>query len=202
VFTLAVRTASGGLGCFEYPAVPPRELLLWYVDHPDKLTWPRDVSLSAETSKLRRALIRDDPPGARSRAQDRARELVGVRSHLSREWWRFESVTLLDCVLITDRLVVTVQGEQCGPPSPATDWYPERSQLVRNLEAAQQLAAGRRWASVVISQEPLDQASDHQFARSLPSAAPHLTPAELAELRAAYLGNLTWSQAREAVGAV
>ncbi len=71
--SLAVHGASGRLACFEYPAAPPRDLLLWLVDHPGKLTWPADVEHSAETERLRHALIDDDPPGVRARAQERAR---------------------------------------------------------------------------------------------------------------------------------
>ena len=66
--SLAVHGASGRLACFEYPAAPSRDLLLWLVDHPEKLTWPHDPAQSAETERLRRALIDDDPPGVRVRA--------------------------------------------------------------------------------------------------------------------------------------
>ena len=73
---LAVRGVSGRLGCFEFPTGPPRELLTWFIDHPDQLVWPAHAELSVETVKLRRALLNDDPPGSQARAQDRARDLV------------------------------------------------------------------------------------------------------------------------------
>lgn len=57
-------------------------------------------------------------------------------------WWRFEGSSHIDCVLETDRLVVTVEGKRTETLSPATHWYPSRSQLGRNLEAARQLAKG------------------------------------------------------------
>src|SRR5207248_2805944 len=40
VTTLAVRGVEGRLGCFEALAAPPRELLEWYVEHPDALARP------------------------------------------------------------------------------------------------------------------------------------------------------------------
>jgi hypothetical protein len=122
--SLSVRGAGGRLACFEYPAAPPRELLEWFIEHPGELVWPPGAELSPETVRLRRALLCDDPPGARARAQARARELLATRSPFSREWWRFEGVTQLDCVLITDRLVVTVEGKRTEPLSPATDLVP------------------------------------------------------------------------------
>src|SRR3954451_21987527 len=42
----------------------------------------------------------------------------------------------------TGRLVITVEGKRTESLLPPTDWYPARSQLVRNLEAARQVAHG------------------------------------------------------------
>jgi hypothetical protein len=199
---LAVHGASGRLACFEYPAAAPKRLLAWYIDHPDQLVWPpdADANVSAETVRLRRALIDDDPPGTRSRAQERAHDLLTRSSGLTPAWWRFEELTTLDCVLITERLVVTIQAEQSTGQPPATPWYPQRPQLVRNLEAARRLADGKRFASIVLSQRPLADATDEHLKRSLPDAAPHLDELERRELQDAYLGNLTWDEAGDAVG--
>jgi hypothetical protein len=197
---LAVRTPSGRLGCFEYPAVAPRRLLRWFIDHPERLVWPADADegASAETMLLRRALIDDDPPGVQARAQERARDLLPRSSGLTPAWWRFEDVSTLDCALITERLVVTVQATRTEEP--ATPWYPNRSQLVRNLEAARHLADGKRFATLVLSHRLLAEASDEHLARTLPEAAPHLDELEHRELHDAYLGNLTWDAAGDAVG--
>ena len=197
--SLSVPGGGGSLACFEYPAAPPRELLAWFIEHPSELVWPPGAKLSQETVRLRRALLYDDPPGARVRAQERARELLTRRSPFSREWWRFEGVTQLDCVLMTDRLVVTVEGKRRESLSPATDWFPQRSQLVRNLEGARQLAEGRRWASLLLSERPLADGTDEHLDQTLAASAPHLNAVERNELRAGYLGNLTWDAACAAV---
>ncbi len=196
---LSVRTPDGSLGSFLQPIAPPPELTEWFIDHPQELTWPQGVTLSSEVVRLRRALIYDLPPGSRAKAQERARELMKVRSALAREWWRFDSMTTLDCLLMTDRLVITVQGARTDPPPPATDWYPQRSQLVRALEAARQLGEDRPWGSVLISDRPLAEATPEQLEQALPAAAPHLTEAEVSQLGAGYLGNLTWEAACAAV---
>ena len=197
---LAVSTVSGLLGAFDYPVAPPRELLAWFIDHPGRLTWPEREAMSSETLRLRRALLLDDPPGSQARAQQRARDLLAAGPPLSPAWWRFEELAQLDCVLITDQLVITVAGKRNERLQPATDWYPQRSELVRNLEAARLLAQDRRWASLVLSDEPLADADGEQLARVVADAAPQLNAAGREELLAAYLGNLTWDRAAAAVG--
>ena len=197
---LTSLTDKSRLGCFEYPVGPPRELLAWFVEHPGELVWPERQAFSAETLRLRRALIDDNPPGSRQAVQERARALVASRPPIARGWWRFEGTTMLDCVLMTDKLVVTVEGKRTEALAPATAWYPKRSQLVRNLEAAKQLAKGRRWASLLISETPILEGTDAHMDADLPESAPHLDAAARAQLHAAYLGNLTWQLACDATG--
>ncbi|MBV9819540.1 MAG: hypothetical protein JOZ07_14500 [Solirubrobacterales bacterium] len=197
---LAVRGAEGRLGCFDYPTAPSPALEAWFIDHPSALTWPPGARMSTDALRLRRALIDDDPPGSQARAQERAHELQSRRSALSREWWRFEAVTRLDCVLITDRLAITVQAPGGDRLEATTEWYPPRSQLHRGLEAARRLADGKRFASLVLSRTPLPGADAATLARELPAGAPHLDELERRELADAYLGNLTWQAAAAAVG--
>lgn len=199
VTPLAVRGASGRLACFDYPANPPRELLRWFIDHPDRLQWVDDETVSPEAVRLRRALVCDQPPGSQAKAQDRARELLQTRSALAREWWRFEEAGRLDCVLITNRLVITVTSDRDGVLPPATPWYPVRTRLVRDLEAARLLAGERRWATVLLSQSPVSGTGEDEVGRSLADAAPHLDDGGRRELRDAYLGALTWAEAAAAV---
>jgi hypothetical protein len=200
VTPLAVPAATGRLACFEYLAMAPRELLLWFIDHPDRIRWPAHSRLSATTVRLRRALLLDDPPGSRARAQDRARDQVARSSPFAHEWWRFEGVTRLDCMLITDRLVVTIEGKRTEGLSAVTEWYPARSELVRDLEAAKHIAQGRSWASLLLSETPIAGGRPEDLARALPDGAPHLDDAGRRQLHDAYLGNLTWDAACEAVG--
>ena len=199
VTPLAVRGANGRLACFDHPTYSSRQLLRWFIDHPDRLRWTDADGMSADAVRLRRALVLDEPAGSRSRAQDRARELLATRSGLTREWWRFEEPALLDCVLITPRIVITVTGKRDGGLRPSTPWYPERTDLVRNLEAARQIASERAWASLLISDRPLAEGSDEAVARSLSQGAPHLDDEELGELGEAYIGNLTWEEAAAAM---
>lgn len=200
VTPLAVRTATGRPGAFGYQSAPSRELLSWYVDHPEAIVWPDGAELRPETVVLRRALLLDDPPGAQAKAQERARELIMTRPPFASAWWLLEGMADVDCVLISDRVVVTIDAVEGPQASPVTPWYPPRSRLVRALEAARGLAEHRRWASIMISPQPLAEGSDEALARSLAAAAPHLSHEQRDELHRAYLGNITWAQADAAVG--
>lgn len=196
--TLTTVQQSGLLGAFEYPVAAQRQLLSWYVEHPEVLVWPPGASFSAETTRMRRALLEDTEPG-RAEAQAQARHLVETRAPASRGWWRFEGVSMIDCMLMTDKPVITIEGKRTESLSSATDWYPKRSQLVRNLEAANQVAHGRAWASLVISERPITEASEEALWESLPMSAPHLEAGKREELYAHYLGNMTWEQTCAAV---
>jgi hypothetical protein len=197
--TLSVRGVSGVLGAFEYPLAPPRELTSWLIDNPQALSWVDEPDSSPQTVRLRRALRFDDPPGSRTKAQERARELMRSRSVLSQEWWRFEGMGTIECLLMTDRLVLTVTTDAEDPRAAVTPWYPGRVRLIRAIEAARELAAGRAWACLLLSAARLDAGEQILGQPALAAAAPHLAPGQREELRDAYLGNLTWEQADAAV---
>lgn len=195
---LAVRGARERLACFEYPSAPSLEWLLWMVDHPDALTVPADQGeASAATRRLREALIADTPPGARARAQDQAHTRARSSSPYATDWWRLEDAELLDCILITDRLVVTVVVRRGERLPPATPWYPQRSVLVRAAETARQAAPDRAWATLLLSDRPQADGEREAFTASLPAGAPHLDDHGRAALGPAYLGELSFVRAAE-----
>ena len=195
--SLTVPGLEGRRACFAYPVAPPDGLIAWYIEHPERLRWPAGAGGSPLARRLRRALLYDQPPGSRRRAQARARELAPLRSAFAEEWWRFEETFRPDCLLMSDRLVLTVLAVGSTLPA-ASDWYPQRSALVRGLEAARRLAGARRSGALLISQAPVAEAADAVVRASLPAAAPHLRDDERAELADGYLGNLTWDDAARA----
>jgi hypothetical protein len=202
---LTMPALEGRRTCFQYPVAPPPELVLWFIDHPEALRWPPGAEHSPEARLLRRALLYDEPPGARRKAQERARELMRVRSAFAHEWWRFEELHAPDLVLMTDPLVLTFVAASDELPA-VSAWYPQRSVLHRALEAAERLAQPgdenrpeRAWGTIVLSDVPLPEASAAGLRHSLPAGAPHRDEAGRAELAAGYLGALTWAQAAAAV---
>lgn len=187
------------LPCFEHEVPPDKAFLRWCVRHPEALTWPAGQTYGEQTTRMRRALLYDETPG-RAAAQAEALEAIAQYPSTTRAWWRFEGSSWIDCVIATDRIVITTEGKRTETLSAATDWYPKRSQLVRNLEAARLLAKGRAWGTLLLSEHPVDGGTGAEVAASLDDAAPHLDDAQRAQLQRAYLGNLTWPDACEAVG--
>jgi len=184
--------------CFEFEVLPDKRFLRWCVLSPDRLTWPA-VTYGDDTTLMRRALLFDEPPG-RATVQPEAVRLIAELPASTRAWWRFEGSSWIDCLIGTDRLVITIEGKRTEPLSVATHWYPTRSQLVRNLEAARQLAKGRAWGTLLISETPVVGGKPDELAATLDDAAPHLDDAERAQLQNAYLGNITWRNACAAIG--
>jgi hypothetical protein len=202
---LAVRAQTGMLACFSYPAAPTRQILGWYIDHPEALTRSTAAQslppTTAETKLLRRALLDDDPPGSQLRAQHRAHDLVRSSSPRLPAWWRFEEPGRLDCVLATDQLFVSITAPcERGGLRPATAWYPQRSELVRDLESARRLAEGRAFAGVLIcdGEPPAEVADASAVAATIAAGTPHLDPAGRDDLGSGYLGCLNWAQFAEA----
>ncbi len=200
---IAVVTETGRRGAFEYPSSPSRALLAWFIDHPGSLSRPEWERESAETTLLRRALLDDDPPGARARAQDRAHDLLRRSASLAEAWWRFEEAHTVDCLLMTDRLVLVVQARDEGvAPPPATAWYPGRTALVRDLEAARRFGEnGKAWGVLVLGGQGEEEDAD-ALTREIEAGAPHLDAPQREELAAGYLGALSWAQAAAVTGAV
>jgi hypothetical protein len=198
---LTLPALEGRRTAFQYPVAAPPSLNHWLIDHPEALVWPPDVELKPEVALLRRALVCDKPPGSRERAQSRARDLVPIRSAFAAEWWRFEETFWPDLLLMSDRLALTfVAAEQALDP--VSEWFPQRSVLVRALEAAERLADERRWGTIVLSDVPLAAATETALRDALPGAAPHRTAAERDALAHGYLGNITWDRAAQAVAPV
>ena len=107
---------------------------------------------------------------------------------------------MIDCVLMTPELVVTIEGKRTESLSAAIDWYPKRSQLMRNLEeakATRQRSFGGGHGSVRGSKP---EASDSGISALPTTSVPHLDDVGRDELREHYLGNLTWQQACVATG--
>jgi hypothetical protein len=196
---LTIAGLQGRRACFHHPVAAPPKLLAWQLDHPERLCWPPGKGLlSPHATRLRRALALDEPPGARARAQERARALMGARSAFAREWWRFEETFEPDCLLATDRLLLIFVAAASELP-PASEWYPPRNVLHRALEAAARLAEDRRPGVLALSEQPLAGACYDALASSLREGTPHLDAAGRDRLLAGYLGNLTWAQAYDAV---
>jgi hypothetical protein len=199
------RGRSAGLErAFEFPVPPPAAFLRYLLSHPDKLSWPlrrgkQQTYRSSLTMRYRTALLF----GSESERDDAIRlglerlERVGTRGTRDEPaWWLFEGYTKVDCCLSTERLVLFIEGKRTETLSKWTDWYPTRNQLVRNLEAIGEVAAGRACRVLLIGEEGVPELDDSIYEQSLP----HLEPRQRSQVRGRYLGQTTWARVCNAVG--
>jgi hypothetical protein len=182
---------------------PPEAFLRWLIQNPERMIWPRGVGgdFSPATRRWRLALMgkaEDGDPDSRKREamSEGLRQLatVGARGSAHR-WWAFEGSTKVDCFIETERVRLYVEGKRTEPLSSAINWFPERNQFARNLEAAREHAVGKNFACLLMSEAPV-AVTNAQIADGLP----HFTPIERENLLQHYLGNITWRQACNATG--
>lgn len=187
--------------CFEFSVRPGAAFLRWLLKSPDHLEWPVSggtlARFSKSTNEKREGLIQSSDPARRQALQTEGmRELAQSVGKSEKKWWAFEGATEVDCFLETDTFVLVIEGKRTESLSESTAWYRGRNQLHRNLEAARDLAAGREFGVLVISEDPLDAKALGDPEKGLP----HLPSAERAELMTHYLGCVTWRQVCSATG--
>ena len=181
--------------CFEKILPPPRAFLEWLIRNPDFLSWPLrgdvETRYGAATQVKREHLFgrgtREAAVQVQLEALNQLRELGPSESQ--RKWWAFEGFTEVDCYLETDRLLLVIEGKRTEGLSRSTDWYPQRNQLARNLEVANELAGDRKAAAVLLVVESDDfDASLDAVQRGLP----HLSTEDLDLVIGRLLGPMTW----------
>lgn len=185
--------------CFERSVPPPAGFLKWLIEHPCKMTWPMDGQKKRlygdKTQRLRTGLIGGD-------IEAKSAALTGLMhcgvEKSKRKWWAFEGFTEVDCLLETDKLVLFIEGKRTECLSASTDWYPLRNQLVRNLEVARNMAHGRQYAVLVISETALEPLTDTVFTDSLP----HFCGDDIRDLKNHFLGNTYWDDVCKAVDGI
>jgi hypothetical protein len=181
--------------CFERRLPPPQAFLRWLIQNPQRMVWPKDAVSPNAAQQRRRQLFGFHGMDSAQEAQRQAiAELDRVGAAGSNgKWWAFEGFTQVDCLLETANLLLLVEGKRTEPLSAATRWFPQRNQVLRNLEVAEAAAGqkGKQYAVVLMAEDYLSALSLQAMEQSLP----HLPPRRRAELAGHYLGCITWSQA-------
>jgi hypothetical protein len=158
--------------CFEHDLEPPRDFLRWLITNPDRLTWPNKgwAKFGVTSQKMRENLF-----GMRgtiaclesNRLALSELNRVGPKGSRRRRW-AFEGFTSVDCYLETDKIVLLIEGKRFGKTSSEVQWYPTRNQLIRNLEATGQAAAGKKFALLAIGEETIEDPDKDTWIGSLP----------------------------------
>ena len=158
---------------------------------------------SEETSRMRLALARRDPDVVQE-ALTRLRD-----GEKGKAWFVLEGESCPDAYLETDSIVLVVEGKRIERTTTSkTTFMPKRSQLIRHMDAAWEVADGRRVLGLLLvegeSPDPMlvpeqwSSASDEQLRPALlvPSL-PHRTVEERDAIAGSVLGAATWQRVCE-----
>jgi hypothetical protein len=175
---------------------PPRAFLSWLIRHPERLNWEdygKNRSSFGEKTRKKRDQLKAGGPSRNKIIREATEELVRFGSESSRrKWWAFEGFTSVDCFIETDEIVLLVEGKRTEKVSSATMWYPQRNQVIRNIEVAREVAGPDRDYAVllVMEEEPSKPVVNE---RILQESLPHMIPEERQSLSEHYLGETTWA---------
>ncbi|MDD2230041.1 MAG: hypothetical protein PHY48_11575 [Candidatus Cloacimonetes bacterium] len=186
--------------CFEYSIPPSKSFVKWLIENPHELSWPNK---GKKTYREETQISREQLLGMHGRelqdysTQDALKELerFGVEDS-KKKWWAFEGFTEMDCLLETDDFLLGIEGKRTEPISPATSWFPQRNQIIRNLEVLKEKAGNKEYALILLTEDGMDPITDKVFEDSLP----HCEPAWIIGLQNHYLGSISWSDACKATG--
>ncbi|MGD0073673.1 MAG: hypothetical protein ABSD31_04970 [Candidatus Binataceae bacterium] len=181
--------------CFEYSVPPTERFLLWLIEHTGDGCLPKPGLNVAQRNAGRRPDLFGDNQANRDDARKEAIRNLGLAGtdRSRNQWWTFEGPTSVDCFLETSDLVLLIEGKRTDSVAEGTDWCRMRNQIARNLEAAQSIAHGKRYAVLLAAEEDIDFSP-----AKIASGFPHMNESEKAFLADHYIGCITWKQICEA----
>jgi hypothetical protein len=196
----APASATQRLGkVFERTVAPPAAFLRWLLENPQKMQVRDPVTFGAKSDEARtwRAKLFSGDRRLVSEAQAEGLKQLGQRlaQRGRNKWWAFEGFSHIDCCLMTETCVLFIEGKRTEAVSPSTFWFGQRSQLWRNVEAAEEFAQGKDFG-VMLAVEYDEQGTGALKAAqdTLEASFPHLTPQHRADLSTHFLGFVTWPE--------
>jgi hypothetical protein len=180
---------------------PPRALLRWLVENISL----RAVEASGDRDDVlaKRRLVAQRDPWT---IADALALIDGPGD--GRRWYRLEGESFPDACLETDRLLVVVEGKRTERSCTSkTKWMGRRSQLLRHMDAALEVAGGRRVVGLLLVEGDedklggfypspywLSQSEAQTASGMLRDSLPHRTPTERVLLAEGLIGVATWQQ--------
>jgi hypothetical protein len=192
--------------CFERDLAPSAAFLRWLVLNPHLMTWPmkggQRKRYKRETQVPRERLFGMRECGAQAKVQEQALDEIAKEGALRSKgkWWAFEGFTSVDYCIETNDFVLLIEGKRTEQLSKSTEWYPIRNQLIRNLEAASEIAQGKNYALLLVVELEADIPPISRISQMIVESLPHLCSNARFCLAAHYLGATTWRRVCEATG--
>ena len=179
---------------------PPKALLQWLVRN---VKPPRSKALwgSAETRQKREQLSARDPDTVSEAL------LLLEGNHKARAWFVLEGRSQPDVFLETDSLILVIEGKRTEREATAsTTWMPQRSQMLRHMDAAMEIRGGKRVLGLMITEGPggadaiapsdywINQAELQVREDTLTESLPHRSEVERQMIADGFLGVTTWQR--------
>jgi hypothetical protein len=191
-------------GGTERPLEPPRSLLRWLVEHPERLNAPKKGQ--DQPAKRLRLLS-----GA-ARERDEAINLLTRSKVPPREWYVLEGASYPDVFVRTRTGIVVIEGKRTeADVTTKTTWMPVRHQMLRHLDGAWDLREDHRVVgmfivegeggndAVAVSRSWMDRCAATVKPDVLESSLPHRSAPDRAAIARAYLGVTTWQAVCDAL---
>lgn len=184
--------------------LPPASLLSWLPEH---LSPPISEKLwgSLATKEKRQKLVNKEPA-----AIAEARELL--KGPYRKAWYTLEGVSQPDAFLETEDFIAVIEGKRTERKSTTTTtWMPGRNQMLRHMDAAWEIANGKRIFGLMIvegdgadpltpSNHWLTESSEVVTPKTLEASLPHRSAVDRNMIAGGYLGVTTWQRVCSKLG--
>lgn len=205
IITPPLRANTLQFGAAEAQLEPPRSLLRWMVEHPERLQWPKQAdNHDPATQAKRKALLAND-----SAVRAEALDLL-AKGQPQQTWYVLEGRSRPDVYFETDDAIVVIEGKRTElGPTRNVSWLPGRDQMLRHLDCAWELRRNRRVFGVLIVEDQdgggvprkwRDACDETIAADALERSLPHRTQDEREQIAASFLGATTWNRVCDALG--
>uniref|UniRef100_C6DZE9 Uncharacterized protein n=1 Tax=Geobacter sp. (strain M21) TaxID=443144 RepID=C6DZE9_GEOSM len=178
--------------------LPPLSLLKWLAEN---ISAPVHESLwgGPATRAKRERLVNRDPA-----TRDEALQLL--KGPYRKAWYTLEGKSQPDAFFEGENFIVVIEGKRTERRSTTTTaWMPERNQMLRHMDAAWELAQGKKVLGLMIveGEEPgklypskhwISESDKVAMQETLTTSLPHRTESERDLIAEGYLGVTTWQR--------
>ncbi len=183
-------------GSDEKPLPAPLALLTWLTSNARDVTGKGLHGISTHSTEKRRRLLKRDPETIAE-----ANELL-KSSRADKRWFVLEGKSCADVFVSTPEMIVVIEGKRTeAGPTTSTKWMSPRHQMLRHMDGALEMAAGRTVLGFFIVEGDDDHApalwtqaaKDTVAPETLEASLPHRSAAERELIARGFLGVTTWT---------